>query len=252
MHIDELVKQAQIGDESAREQVILQSLSNVEKISGYVSQWGQALERQDLYQEGVIGVMRAIDKYDSSLGVPFDYYSKKWIKAMMTNAIYTNGRSIRTPVVKAHLISKLEKIKEKLFSVYNREPTYQEIAEVADISVEKVKKALLNNISTHSMYSESVNENGDHLYECFEDTNIYNQPDNSFMFNEEVELIKMYMPIILSEKEQFIIDKLFGLTEDEKWTLEKIAEELKIPKSTVYFTSKKALEKLKEQLEMEN
>ena len=133
----ELAIKAAQGDSAAKEKLINSNLKLVVSIAKKFQ--GNGISFLDLIQEGNIGLIAAIDKFDTSLGYRFSTYAYYWIKTTISRAVNQQNRSIRIPVYMVEKLSKYKKIEQELSQKYNREPTENEIAEKMDISVKEIR-----------------------------------------------------------------------------------------------------------------
>jgi RNA polymerase primary sigma factor len=136
----ELARQAKDGDQEARKELIEHNLRLV--VSTAKKYQGKGLELQDLIQEGNLGLMKAIDKFDPEKGYRFSTYATWWIRQGITRAIEDKSRTIRVPNHVHQKMIKLFKAKDKLYNELNREPTNEEIAAKVELKPEKVKEML--------------------------------------------------------------------------------------------------------------
>lgn len=243
LHLDEYVKKAQAGDNLARE-YIAEEYYKVAKSESYkYYKWRNSLDIDDLIQEGSLGILRAIEKFDDSKKVPFDYYCKWWINAKMHNAIYSRGRTIRTPINKAKKIAKLEKQVAEL-NININDLNVAEISKLTDTDSNEIQKLVCNKVSTFSI-NQAVTEDSTSELEIFlKSTEI--SPSDTIIREETLNLIYFFIENKLNTEDQYIIKKYFNIDSEETMTLEDIGIKLNMTKQGIRARKNKILEKIKE------
>lgn len=233
----ELFGRINSGDMSARDIVVENNLKLVVSIARkYV---GNGLGFLDLIQEGNIGLLEAISKFDVSKGYKFSTFATWWIKQAMTRALGNQSRSIRTPI---HMVEKLSYIKKKtkeLESTLHREPTIEEISSAIKIDVQECK-ALMEQSSEVISISTMVNE--DNSLEQV----IPTREDGPAKKAERKELQRIFNELLneLSDRDRELIIKKFGLFGTREHTQEELGELFGVTKQRVGQLQKRALDKI--------
>ncbi len=240
-----LAKRIQKGDKEARDRMINSNLRLVISIAKRYTNLGIPLS--DLIEEGNIGLMRGVDKFDPDKGFRFSTYAAWWIKQGISRSIIDQGKMIRVPVYLNEEILKYRKVVEKLTQSLNRRPSPAEIAKKLRITIEKVRD-LDGAIAKMSSLDAPLGEDGDgQMFDVLEDDTLI-APD------EEVEtfLNKERARALLSEldeRERMIIELRFGLRDDAKeLTLAEIAKRLGISRERVRQVEELTIAKLKKLL----
>ena len=237
----DLVKKAKQGDREARRKVINSNLKLVVNIAKHYNNFN--LSFMDLIAEGNIGLMRAIDKFDTHRGFRFSTYAAWWIRQAITRAIIDQGRTIRVPVYMSELISKYKKVKEALRQKTNKEPTRGEIAKRLKMPVDKVAEVELW-IQKKTSLDAPVGTEGDSQVSDFiksSSTDIAKTIDK--IFNRE-RVDKLLSSI--SERERLVLDLRFGIANGKTYTLAEVADMLSVSRERVRQIEKEALGKLRE------
>lgn len=237
----ELSKRVQKGDTEARDLMIKSNLRLVISIAKRYTNLGVPLS--DLIEEGNIGLMKSVEKFDHTKGFRFSTYSAWWIKQGISRAIIDQGKMIRVPVYMNEEILKYKKTVEKLTHKLKREPTMQEIAKRMKVSIEKVKD-WESCIAKMSSLDAPIGESGDgQVKDIIEDENIAS-PDQELesYFNKERTTTFLDM---LTERERTILDMRYGLTDGETRTLAEISKELGISRERVRQIEAATLKKIK-------
>lgn len=225
----ELGKKVQKGDKDARDQMIRSNLRLVISIAKRYINLGVPLS--DLIEEGNIGLMKSVEKFDPERGFRFSTYAAWWIKQGISRAIIDQGKMIRVPVYMNEEILKYKKVVEKLTHKLKRKPRFGEIAKTMKIPVNKVRD-LENSIAKMSSLDAPIGESGDgQVMDIIQDDNIV-APDEELenFFNKEraVGFLKM-----LNVRERKIIDLRYGLTDGKTHTLADIAKQLGVSRERV-------------------
>ena len=237
----EIAKRIKKGDKEAREVMIRSNLRLVISIAKRYSNLGIPLS--DLIEEGNIGLMRAVDKFEPSKGFRFSTYAAWWIKQSISRAIIDQGKMIRIPVYMNEEILRCKKVTEKLTHKLKRKPQANEVAKRLNISVDKVRE--LNNwITKISSLDAPIGEEGEgQVKDMIEDESLIG-PDEELesFFNKErtEDLLNM-----MTERERKILDMRFGISDGNAHTLAEIAKEMGVSRERIRQVEAATLKKLR-------
>jgi RNA polymerase primary sigma factor len=237
-----LGKRLKAGDEEAKHQLAVANLRLVVSIARRYR--GRGLSLMDMVQEGNIGLMRALDRYDVELGYKFSTYATWWIRQAITRAIADQARTIRVPVHIAENLSRLHRISRRLTVELDREPTLEELAREMELSVDEVQE--LDRISQNTVSLESpVGGEQDNLLSD------YIQDQNGAMPVDEVTFLAMQNQIqqaldTLSERERQVLCLRFGLEDGNLYTLEEIGNRFGVTRERIRQIETRALGKLRQ------
>jgi RNA polymerase primary sigma factor len=198
----------------------------------------------DLIQEGNLGLIRAVDKFNYHLGHKFSTYATWWIRQAVTRAIADQSRTIRIPVHMSETLQRLAKVTELFNKKNGRTPRVEEMAKMTGLSAKKVGEIMQNTKETISI-EEPIGENGESsLSDFLEEKGIPSPPDtvihNSLREQIEEALKK------LTEREAEVIKLRFGLNEDGDHTLEEVGKRLQVTRERIRQIESKALRKLQD------
>lgn len=237
----ELSKKALLGDESAKNKLIESNLRLVVSIAKrYV---GKGISFLDLIQEGNIGLIKALDKFDPSMGFKFSTYSTWWIRQNITRAIADQARTIRIPVHMTENLNKCKKISRLLTQELGREPTVEELSERVGLPVEKVKEILKSGQDPISLDTPVGEEEDTHISDFIEDDSspTPDQAVSNTMLKEQLEKALH----TLTPREEMVIKLRFGFVDGRPRTLEEVGSAFNITRERIRQIESRALRKLK-------
>lgn len=240
-----LAKRVSEGDQAAKQKLIKANLRLVVSIAKSYTGKSAHLSLLDLIQEGSLGLIKAVEKFDYKKGFKFSTYATWWIRQAITRALADHARTIRIPVHMVETISKYSQIKRRLTQELGRDPLPEEVAAEMGTSVKKVRDLVKISMDTLSLETPVGDSDDDSTLEAF----IENKRDLSPEEITSKRLLKTHVHEIineLSDRERRILELRFGLIDGQTHTLEEVGRVFGVTRERIRQIEAKALEKLRQ------
>ena len=241
----ELAEKVKKGNKKARQTMIKSNLRLVINIAKKYSYLGVPM--LDLIEEGNLGLMKAVTKYEPSKGYRFSTYAAWWIKQFITRAVANQGKTVRIPVYVMEMLMRFRKVKKHLFQKLKKDPQLSDIAEVMNMPVTRIRQ--LNHMASNiASLNAPIGESGDSEFmDLIEDETIVNSVDelSKFMLHERIEGLLAKM----TDREREILHLRFGLKDGTPHTLRDTAKRFGITRERVRQIEVACMHKLRKMME---
>lgn len=244
----ELGQRIAAGDIEARNKLVESNLRLVVSIAKRYTGRSR-MSFLDLVQEGTMGLIRAVDKFDYTMGYKFSTYATYWIRQAISKAVAEQSRTIRVPMHIIEALSKLNTVTRKLFQELEREPTAEEIAARMELTVEKVKELMTIVKEPTSLDTTLTDDDETTVGDLVADESV--EDFNTSIFQEEVAKTIQEVLLTLDPREQEVITMRYGLKGTKARTLEEIGNHFSLTKERIRQIEEKALRKLRNPIRSE-
>ncbi len=241
VYLQTYLAQAQADGKQAKDRLTEANLRLVVSIAK--KYMGHGMSLQDMIQEGNIGLMRAVERFNLHKGFKFSTYATWWIRQSITRAIADQARTIRVPVHVIETINKLSRITRELSQEYGRDPTMEEIGKCIGFSPEKVRKVLKNAQLPVSLELPMGDDSENNLVDFIEDRDAVQPLDNATRQSLKEQIRKALST--LKPKEQIVLRLRYGLDDGRARTLEEVGSEFSVTRERIRQIEAKAIHKLR-------